>query len=223
MGNRWGNNGNSERLYILGFQKSLQMVTVATKLKDDCFWKKRYEQLRQHIKNRDIFFVEKGLYRKSYGFSSSHVWMWELDHIEGWVPKNWCFWTVVFKKMLQSPLDCKDIKPLNLKGNQPWIFIRRTNAETETPILWAPDAKSWPIRKGPDAGKDWRQEEKETTEDEMVRWHNWLDGHECEQALGDGEGQKSLAYYSPRGCKKSVTTERLNKATKNECKDKSKI
>ena len=134
--------------------------------------------------------------------------MWELDHKEGWAPKNWCFWTVVLEKTLESPLDCMEIKPVNPKGNQSWIFIGRPDAEA--PILWPPDAKNWLIRKGPDAGKDWRQEEKGMTEDEMVGWHHWLNGHEFEQALGDGEGQVSLTCCSPQGHKESNTTERLN-------------
>ena len=118
-----------------------------------------------------------------YGFSSSHVWMWELNHKEGWVPKSWCFWAVVLEKTLESPLDCK-IKPVNPKGNQSWIFIGRTDAQAEAPILWPPDVKSWFVRKDPDAGKDWRLEEKGTTQVDMVGWHHWLDGHDIEQAPG---------------------------------------
>ena len=109
-------------------------------------------------------------------FPCSHVWMWELDSKESWVPKNCCFWTMVLEKTLESPLDCKEIQPVHPKGNQSWIFIGRIDAETETPILWPPDAKSWLISKDPDAGKDWGQEEKGTTEDEMVGWHHQLDG-----------------------------------------------
>ena len=108
--------------------------------------------------------------------------MWELDYKEIWAPKNWCFWTVVLEKTLESPLDCKEIQSVHLKGKQSWIFIGRTNAEAETPILWPPNGKSWLICKNPDSGKDWRWEEKGTTEDEMVGWHHWLDGHEFEQA-----------------------------------------
>ena len=118
---------------------------------------------------------------QSYGFSSSHVWMWELDHKEGWAPKNWHFLNVVLEKTLQSPLDIKEIKPVNPKENQPWIFIGRTDAEAEAPIIWPPDAKGQLIGKDPDAGKDWRQEEKGTTEDEMVGWHHRLNEHEFEQ------------------------------------------
>jgi len=121
--------------------------------------------------------------------------MWELDHKEDWVWKNWCFWTVVLEKTLESPLDCKEIKPVHPKGDQSWVFIGRTDVEAETPILWPPDAKSWLIEKDPDAGKDWGQE-KGTTEDEIVGWHHWLDGHEFEQALGVGDGQGSLVCCS---------------------------
>ena len=133
--------------------------------------------------------------------------MWELDHKEGWVPKNWCFQTVVLEKTLQNPLDCKEIKPVNPKGNQPWIFIGMTDTETEAPMLWPLDVKSWLIGKGPDAVKDWRQEEKGTTEDETVGWHHQLSGHEFEQALGDGEGQGSPACCSPWDCKESDNRE----------------
>ena len=136
--------------------------------------------------------------------------MWERDHKEGWMLKNWCFWTLVLEKTLESPLDCKEIKPVNPKGNQSWIFIGRTDAEVEAPILWPPDAKKWLIRKDPDAGKDWRQEEKGMTEDEMVGWHHWLSGHESELAAGVDDGQGGLACCSPWGCKEFDTTEQLN-------------
>ena len=136
--------------------------------------------------------------------------MWELDYKESWAPKNWCFWTVVLEKTLESPLDFKEIKPVNPKGNQSWIFIGKTDAEAETPILWPPDVKNWLVTKDPDAGKDWRQEEKGTTEEGMVGWHHQLDGHEFEQTPGVGDGQGNLACCSPWGCKESDTTEQLN-------------
>ena len=123
-------------------------------------WKKSYDQPRQHSKEQKHYFANKGPSSQSYGFSSSHVWIWELDHKENWAPKNWCFWTVVLEKTLESPLDCKVIKPVNPKGNQLWIFIGKTDAETEAPILWPHEAKSRLIRKDRDAEKDWRQEEK---------------------------------------------------------------
>ena len=131
--------------------------------------KKHYDKPRQHIKMQRHQSPDKRPYSLSYGFSSSHVQMWELYHTEGWAPKNWCIQTVVLEKTLENPLDCKEIKPVNLKGNQPWIFIGRTDADAETLILWPPDAKSWLIGKDPDAGKDWGQEEKGVTEDELYR------------------------------------------------------
>ena len=155
-------------------------------------WQKIYDKPRQCINKQRHYFANKGPSSQSYGFSSSHVWMWELDYKKSWVPKNWWFWTVVLEKTLESPLDCKEIQPVNPKGNQSWIFIGRTDAEGEAPILWPPDAKSWLVRKDPDAGKDGRQEEKGTKENEMVGWLHWLNGHEFEQAPGDGEGQGSL-------------------------------
>ena len=147
---------------------------------------------------------------QSYGFSSSHVWMWELDHKESWAPKNWCVWSVNLEKTLESPLDCKEIQPVHPKGYQSWVFIGRTDAEAVTPILWPPHVKNWLIGKDPDAGKDWRQEEKGMTEDEVVGWHHRFNEHEFEQALGVGDGQGSLACCSPRGCKESDVTEQLN-------------
>ena len=143
-------------------------------------WKESYDQPRQHIKKQRHYFANKGPSSQSFGFSSSHVWMGELDYKESWVLKNWCFWTVVLEKTLESPLDGKEIQPVHPKGNQSWICIGKTDAEAETPILWPSDAKSWLIGKDPDAGKDWREEEKGMTEDEMVGWHHWLHGDEFE-------------------------------------------
>ena len=169
-------------------------------------WKESYDQPRQHIKKQRHYFTDKGPSSQSYGFSSSHVWMWELDHKEGWVPKNWCFWTAVLEKTLKSLLDCKEIQSVNPKGNQFWIFIGGTDAEAEALILGPPDAKSQLIGKDSDAGKDWRQEKEGMTEDKLVGWHHWLNGHEFEQALGDCEGQE----VCPWDCKESDTTEWLN-------------
>ena len=135
-------------------------------------WKESYHQPRQHIKKHRHYFVNKGLSSQGCGFSNSHVWMWELDYKEGRAPKNWCFWTVVLEKTLESPLACKLIKLVNAKGNKSWIFFGRTDVEAETPILWPPDVNSWLVGKDPDAGKDWEQEEKGTTENEMVGWHH---------------------------------------------------
>ena len=133
--------------------------------------------------------------------------MWELDHKEGQVLKNWLFWTAVLEKTLESPLDSKGIKLVNPKGNQSWIFIGRTDAEAEAPILWPPDSKNWLIGKDPDAGKEWRQEEKETTMDEMVGWHHRLDGHELEQTPGDGEGQGMLQSMGSKRVRHDWVTE----------------
>ena len=143
-----------------------------------CSLENNYDQPREHIKKQRHYFADKGPFSQSYGFSSSHVWMWELDYKESWAPKNWCFWTAVLEKTLESPLDCKEIQPVHPKGNQSWIFIEMTDDGAEIPILQPPDAKNWLTGKDPDAGKDWWQEEKGTTEDEMVGWHHWLDGHE---------------------------------------------
>ena len=154
---------------------------------------------------RDFTFTFKVLLVKAMIFSSSHVWMWELDYKENWVLKNWCFWTVVLEKTLESPLDIMEIQPLNPKGDQSWIFIGRTDAEAETPIVWSPHGKNWLT------GKDWRWGEKGMTEDAMAGWYHWLDGHEFEQAPGAGDGQGGLACCGPWGCKESDVTERLNR------------
>ena len=142
-------------------------------------WKKSYDQPRQHIKKQRHYFANKGLSSQGYGFSSSHAWMWELDCEESWAPKNQCFWTVVLEKTLESILDCKEIQLVHSKGVQSWVFIGRTDAEADTPILWPPDAKNRLIWKDPDARKDWRHE-KGMTEDEMIGWHHRLNGYEFE-------------------------------------------
>ena len=193
-----------------GTPKSLQMVIAAMKLKDDCSLEENYDQPRQHVRKQRHYFANKGPSSQSYGFSSGHIWMWELDCEESWVPKNWCFWTVVLEKTLESPLDCKEIQPVHPKGNQSRIFIGRTDAGAETPILWPPHVKSWLVGKDPDAGRDWGQEEKGTTEDKMMRWHHRLDGHEFESTLGVGDGQGGLACCDSWGCKEPDTTEWLN-------------
>ena len=141
--------------------------------------------------------------------SSGHVWMWELDYKEGWALKNWCFWTVVLEKTLESPLDCKEIQPIHPNGDQSLVFIGGTDVEAETPILWPPDARSWLICKDPDAGKDWGQE-KGTTEDEMVGWHHQLNEHGFGWIPGVGDGQGGLTCCSSWGHKELDTTERLN-------------
>ena len=173
--------GRSSRL-----RNQTQVSCITGRLFTDWAMREAHDQPRHHIKKQRHYFAYKGPSSHSYGFSSSHVWMWELDHKESWVLKNWCFWTVVLEKTLESPLDCKEIKPVNPKENQFWIFIGRTDAEAEAQILWPPDAKNWLTGKHPDAGKYWRQEG--TTEEEMVGWHHWLNGHEFEQTPGVGDG-----------------------------------
>ena len=171
--------------------------------------RKAMTNLDSILKSR-YYFADKGSSSQSYGFSSSHVWMWESDYKESWVSKKWSFWIVMLKKTLESPLDCKEIQPVNPKGNQPWIFIGRTDAEAEAAILWPPDTNNWLTGKDPDAEKDWRWEEKGMTEDETVGWHLWLNGLEFEQALGVSDRQGSLACCSPWGCKELDATEWLN-------------
>ena len=151
------------------------------------------------LKSRDIILPTKVCIVKTMVFPVVMYGCEELNHKQGWMPKNWCFQTVMLEKTLESPLDCKEIQPVYPKGDLPWVFIGRADVEAETPILWPPDVKSWLTWKDPDAGKDWGQE-KGTTEDEMVGWHHRVNGHEFEQALGVGDGQGGLACCIPRGC-----------------------
>ena len=160
MANRWRNNGNIVRLYFLGLQNHCRWWLQPWNSKTFAPRKESCDKPRQGIIKQRHHFADKGPFSQSYGFSSSHVWMWEVGHKEGWALKNWCFQTVVLEKTLESPLDCKKIKPVNPKGNQSWRFTGRTNAKAKAPMLWPHDAKSRIIGKDPDAGKDWRQKEK---------------------------------------------------------------
>ena len=162
------------------------------------------------LKSRDIILPTNVCLAKAMVFPVVVYGCESLDYKGSWALKNWCFWTVVLEKTLESPLDCKEIQPVRPEGNQSWMFIGRTDVEAETPTLWPPDAKNWLIWKDPDAGKDWRQEEKGTTEDEMAGWHHRLDGHEFEWTLGVGDGQGDLACCDSLGRKELDTTERLN-------------
>ena len=173
----------------------------------DAAWKESYNKPRQHIKKQRHHFDNNGPSSWGYGFSSGHVRMWELDYKESWAPKNWCIWIMVLEK---TPLDYKEIQPVHPRGDQSWVFVGRTDVEAETPILWPPHVKSWLIWKDPDAGKDWGQEEKETTEGQMVGWHHLLNGHEFGWTPGVGDGQGGLACCSSWGCKESDMTEWLN-------------
>ena len=180
MANRWGNSGNSDGLNLLdskitadgGYSHEIKRLLL--------LGIKVMTNLNNILKGRDINLVINVHLVKAIFFSSSHAWMWELDYKESWVPKNWRFWTVVLDKALESPLDCKKIQPVHPKGNQSWIFTEKSDAEAETPILWPPDVKNWLVWKDPDAGKDWRWEDKGTTEDEVVGSYHWLNGHEFE-------------------------------------------
>ena len=166
-------------------------------------WQENYDQPTQYIKKQRHHFTDKGPYSQGYYLSSSQVQIWELDQKEGRTLKNWYFWTVVLDKMLESPLAIREIKPVNLIGNQSWIFIGRTDAEAETPVLWPSDAKSWLFGKDPDAGKI---ENRRRREDEMVGWHHQFNGHELGQTPEDGAGQGSLECCSPWSCKESDMT-----------------
>ena len=166
------------------------------KLKDTCSLEEKLWQIWAAFKKQRQCFADKGLSSQGYDFSSSHLWIWELDYKGSWVPKNWCFWTVVLEKTLESLLGCKEVQPVNPKGNWLCIFMGKADAEAETPVLWPPYSKNWHIGKDTDAGKDWRWEEKGVTEDEMVGWHHQLNGFEFDQALGVSNGQKSLACLS---------------------------
>ena len=159
--------------------------------------------LENVFKKQRCHLTHKDMYSQGYGLSSSYVLMWELHNKGGRVSKNWCFWTVVLEKILESPLDWEEIQPGHPKGDQSWVFIRRTDVKAETPILWPPDMKSWLIWKDPDARKDWRQE------DEMVGWHHWLNGHEFEWTPGVGDRQGGLASWDSWSCKESDMTEWL--------------
>ena len=185
MANRWGEIGNSNRLYFLGLQNHWGWWLQPWIYKTLAPWRKSYDKPRQCIKKQRYHFANKGPYHQSYSFSSSHVRMWELDHKEGWTPKNWCFWIIVLEKTLGSPLDFKEIKPVNPKGNQPWISLEELMLKLKLSYFGHP-MQSQLIGKDPDAGKDWRQ--KGATEEEMIGWHHQLNRHEFEQTPGDSEG-----------------------------------
>ena len=206
MANRWGNNGNSDRLYFLSVIKSPQMVIAAMKLKTLAPWKKIMTNLDSILKSRDITLPTKAHLVKAM-VSPVVMYEWELDYNESWVPKNWCSWTVVLENTLEIPLDCKEIKPVNSKGNQSWIFIGRTDAEAHFGHLIR---RTDSLEKTLMLGKNEGRRRRGWQEDEMAGWHHRLDGHESEQAAGVGDGQRGLACYSPWGRKESDMTEQLN-------------
>ena len=180
--------------------KSLKMLTSNEVKRCLLLGRKVMTNLDSILKSR-YYFANKGPSGQDFGFSSSHVWIWELDYKESWVQKNWCFWTVLLEKTLENPLDCKEIQPVHPKGDQSWVFIGRTDAEAETPVLWPSHVKSWLIGKNPDAGRDWGQEEKGTTEDEMNWCHHQLGAHEFGWTPGIGDGQGGLACCDSWGCR----------------------
>ena len=194
--------GKQYQTLFWGAPKSLQMVTAAMTLRRLLLGRKVMNNLENILKSRDITLLTNVWLVKAMVFPVVMYWC-ELNYKEGWALKNWCFQTVVLEKTLESPLGIKEIKTVSPKENQSWIFIGRTDAEAEAPILWPPDVKSWLTGKDTDAGKDWGQEKKGVTEGEMVGRHYWLNGHEFEQTPGDGEGQGSLVCYSPWGRKES--------------------
>ena len=172
-----GNGGHSERLYIFGLQISADGDFSHEIKRHLLLGRKVMTNLDSILKSQRHYFANKVPSSQSFGFSSSHVWMWELDCEESWVLKNWCFWTVILEKTPQGPLNSKEIQPVHPIGNQSWIFVGRTDAEAETPVLWPPDVRNWLIWTDPNAGKDWRQK-KRMTEDETVEWHHQFSGHE---------------------------------------------
>ena len=210
MANRWGNNGNSDRLYFGGSKITADGDWSHEIKKMLAPWKKSYDQSRQHIKKHRPYFASKCLSSESYGFPvvKYRCESWTIKKGEHWRIDAFVVWC--WRRLLRVPWTARRSNQSIPKGDQSWLFIGRTDVETETPILWPPDAKNWLIGKEPDGGKDWRQEEKGTTEDEMVGWHHRLNGHEFEQASGVGNGQGSLACFSPWGRKESDTTEKPN-------------
>ena len=168
------------RDFILGGSKITADGECSHEIKSHLLLGRKAMTNKQHIRKQRHYFANKGPSSQGYGFSSGHVWMWLLDYKESWVPKDWSLWTVVLEKTFESPLDCKEIQLVHAKGDQSWVFIGRTDAEAETPILWPPDAKNWLTGKDPDAGKGWRQEDKGMSEDEMVGWHHRLNEHDSE-------------------------------------------
>ena len=210
MGNRWGNSGNVSDFMFLGSKITADGDCSHEIKRRFLLGRNVMTNLDKILKKQRYHFANKGPSSQGYGLSCGHVWMWELDCEEGWTQKNWCFWTVMLEKTLESALDSKDIQPVQSEGDQPWDFFGGNDTKAETPVLWTPHVKSWLIGKDSDAGRDWGQEEKGTTEVEMAGWHHQLDGRESEWTPGDGDGPGGLACCDWWGHKESDTTERLN-------------
>ena len=205
-----GSSGNSVRLYFFGLQNHCRWWLSHIIKRRLFLGRKVMTNLDSILKSRDINLPTKVHVVKAMVFPVV-LYGCELDCEESWAPKNWCFWTVVLEKTLESPLDYKEIQPVHFEGDQPWDFFGRNDAKAETPVLWPPHEKSWHTGKDSDAGRDWEQEEKGTTEDEMAGWHHWLDGCEFEWIAGVGDGQGGLACCNSWGRKESDTTEQLNR------------
>ena len=203
------NNGNSNRLYFLELQKHCRWWLKPWNQKMTASWQESNDKTRQGVEKQRHYSADKGPCSLVFGLPSGHVQLWELDGTEGRVPKNWCFWTVVLEETPESSLESKEIKPVSLKGNQPWILVGRTDVEAETPVFWSSDANSWLIGKVPDAERDWGQE-KRVSEDETPGCHHRCNGHELGQTLGDNEGQGGPECCRPWGSKESDTAGQMN-------------
>ena len=201
---------SSDRYPLLGLQIYCRWWLQPWNQKMIPSWQESCDKLRQCVEKQRHSSADKGPYRDGCGLPSGHIQLWELDCKEGRMPNNWCLWTVVKEKTPESPLDNKEIKPVNLKGDQPWIFTGRTVAEAEAPVFWSSHVNRQLNGKVPDAGRDWGQNEKRASRDEMAGWHHWCNEHEFGQIPAEGEGQGSLACCSPWGCKELDTTGWLN-------------
>ena len=215
MGNRRGKGGSSDRFPLLQLQNHCGWWLQPWDQKIITSWQESNDKPRQCVEKQRHYSADKSLYSQGYDLLSGHIWLCELDHKEGRPPKNWCLQTVVLEKTPDSPLDSKEIKPINLKGDQPWIFTGKTDAEAEASVFWLSDTICWLIEKFPDAGKDWEQKEKRVSENEMAGQHHWCNEHELGQTPRDGERQGGLACCSPWGHKESDTTGQLNNNNKN--------
>ena len=214
MANRMGKGESSDRFPLLRLKNHWGLWLQPWNQKTIASWQESNDKTRQCVEKQRHYSADKDPYSQGYGVPSGHIWLWELDRKEGRTPKNWCLWIVVPEKTPESPMDSKEIKPVSFKGDQPWIFTGRTDAEAEVPVFWSPDANSQLI--GKVHGKDWGQKEKRASEDEMAGQHHWCDEHEFGQTPGAGEGQGGLACCSPWGHKESDTTGQLNNNSNNQ-------
>ena len=216
MANRMGKGESSDRFPLLGLKNHCGLWLQPWNQKTIASWQESDDKTRQCVEKQRHYSANTGPYSQGFGVFSGHIWLWELDRKEGRTPKNWCLWTVVLEKTPESPMDSREIKLANLKGDQPWIFTGRTDAEAEAPVFWSPDANSQLIGKVP--GKDWGQKEKRASEDEMAGQHHWCSEHEFGQTPGAGKGEGGLPCCSPWGRKESDTTGELkNNSNNNQC------